>query len=165
MEGSGSPQDPGEAGAHAPFPCPFPARDGRRGSDGIRTRSSPPAVSEKRHGQPEPRGAGTSVRGASLSPGDTQPCTRRTAGRRGPGWSATTPSPGTSTRSRARGRVWGQFSASQLTLSGSLTSVRSSMQERGHWAPGGLRVHPGPGPPVRRPPHHSGGETPQACIC
>ena len=48
MEELGSPQDPGEAGAHAPFPCPIPARDSRRGSDGIRTRSGPPTVSEKR---------------------------------------------------------------------------------------------------------------------
>ena len=137
-------------------------------AEGGLTASAPgaalPRSQRSARGQPEPRGAGTLMRGASPPPGDTQPCARRTAGRRGPGWSATTPSPGTSAQSRARGRAWGPFSASQLTPSRSLTSIQSSMRERGHRAPRGLRVHPGPGPPVRRPPHHSGGEIPQACI-
>lgn len=85
------PQDPQEAGSHAPFPSSAPTSGL---AEGHPHQERPSCGSQRSaHGQLEPRGAGVSVRGVSPSPGDTQPRARRTAGRRDPGCSATTPTP------------------------------------------------------------------------
>lgn len=120
------PQDPWEAGPHAPFPSSAPASGS---AEGHPHQERPSCRSQRSaHGQLEPQGAGVSVRGVSPSPG---------AQLAGGVQAAQRPPPPHPPPRRPRPRLTplrgpepqaergAQISASQLTLSGSLTSIRN----------------------------------------